>query len=196
MLTSPFGFREKMALFWHGHFACRPQFPLLAQDYLNRIREHALSDFPTLLTSVSKSPAMILFLNNQQNRKGKPNENFAREVMELFTIGKGNYSETDVKEAARAFTGWGINRQTQAFEFHTKWHDRGSKTILGQTGNWNGDDVLRILLEQKSTAEFLVRKMYRFFVNESVDENAIQKLAATFRNSKYNIRSVLTEMVG
>ncbi len=121
------------------------------------------------LHDVSKTGAMLNFLNNNQNRKDHPNENFAREVMELFTMGRGNYTEHDVKEAARAFTGWGANAKGE-FVFRRFQHDDGSKTVLGKTGNFDGDEVLEILLDQKQTAKFISQKIYRFFVNDAIDE--------------------------
>ncbi|MBS1504709.1 MAG: DUF1800 family protein, partial [Bacteroidetes bacterium] len=122
--------REKMTLFWHGHFACRTINAMYAQQLNNIQRSNALGNFRDLLLQVSRSPAMLQFLNNQQNRKGHPNENFARELMELFTIGRGNYTEQDVKESARAFTGWGFNRDGQ-FVMRNQLHDDGQKTFLG-----------------------------------------------------------------
>src|SRR5687767_4343951 len=148
MIHSAAQFRERMSLFWHGHFACRVNNAAFQQQFLHAIRTHATGNFADLLKAVSKSPAMLRFLNNQQNRKLQPNENFAREVMELFTMGTGTYSETDVKEAARAFTGWGFNLKGE-FVFREKQHDGGKKTFLGRTGTFNGDDILNILLEQK-----------------------------------------------
>jgi uncharacterized protein (DUF1800 family) len=115
--------REKQTLFWHNHFACRSHNPFFLQELNNIHRKFAFSNFRTLLVEVAKSPAMLDFLNNQRNRKEHPNENFARELMELFTLGRGNYSEEDVKEAARAFTGWGYNRDTFDFEFRENQHD-------------------------------------------------------------------------
>lgn len=162
MINSPAQLREKMAFFWHGHFACRNINSFYQQQLLNAIRENALADFGTLLRAVSKTPAMLQFLNNQQNRKNSPNENFAREVMELFTLGRGHYTEQDVKEAARAFTGWGFNLKGE-FVWRPILHDAGTKTILGKSGNFTGDEVLSLLLEQKQTARFITGKIYRFF---------------------------------
>ena len=190
MATAPGQLREKMALFWHGHFACRTRRPADALALLNTIREHALGKFPDLLRAVSQEPAMLQFLNNQQNKKEHPNENFAREVMELFTLGRGNYLETDVKEAARAFTGWGYNGQSQ-FVFRARQHDAGRKTLLGQTGNFGGEDALRIILEQPAASTFLVTKMYRFFVHDRPDPARIAPLAAAFRRSGYDVSDLL-----
>jgi uncharacterized protein (DUF1800 family) len=136
---------------------------------------------------------MLNFLNANQNRKDHPNENFAREVMELFTMGRGNYTETDVKEAARAFTGWGANIKGE-FIFRKFTHDDGNKTILGKTGNFDGDNVLDILLEQKQTANYITRKIYRFFVNENIDREKVQWLADRFYNSDYNISKLMEDI--
>src|SRR6185312_4315427 len=168
MINSEAQLREKMSLFWHGHFACRVVNIYFQQQLLNVIRANALGNFGDLLREVSKSPAMLSFLNNQQNRKQHPNENFAREVMELFTMGRGNYTENDIKEAARAFTGWGANISGE-FAFRKFQHDDGQKTVLGKTGNFTGDDVLNILLEHKQTATYITRKIYRYYVNDVPD---------------------------
>lgn len=193
MMESPAQLREKMAFFWHGHFACRTQNSFFSQQLLNTIRTNALSDFGTLLAEVSKSAAMLQFLNNQQNRKFSPNENFAREVMELFTMGRGNYTEQDVKEAARAFTGWGFN-QAGEFQFRRNQHDEGIKTILSKTGNFEGDQVLKLLLEQPATARFICTKLYRFFVNDTVNTKQADWLAKRFFDSGYNVTSLLTDL--
>ncbi len=137
MINSNQQLREKMSLFWHGHFASRNLNILYQQQLLDIIRKNALGNFGDLLTAVSKSAAMINFLNNNQNKKDHPNENFAREVMELFTMGRGNYTENDIKEAARAFTGWGATLAGD-FAFRPFQHDKGSKTVLGKTGNFTG----------------------------------------------------------
>lgn len=191
MMNSGAQLREKMAFFWHGHFASRNINVLYQQQLLHVVRTHALGNFGTLLTEVSKSAAMLSFLNNQQNKKKKPNENFAREVMELFTLGRGHYTETDVKEAARAFTGWG-HKLDGTFVFRKIWHDEDSKTVLGQTGRWDGDDVLRILLEQPATARWIVRKLYRFLVNDTqIPEKRVEELAAIFRKNNYEMIPLL-----
>lgn len=186
--------REKMALFWHGHFACRVINIYFQQILLNEIRNHAIGNFGDLLKAVSKSAAMLSFLNNQQNRKQHPNENFAREVMELFTMGRGNYTEHDIKEAARAFTGWGFNFNGE-FVFRKFQHDNGTKTVLGKTGNFDGDDILNILLENKKTAKFITQKIYKHFVNETVeDESRLNWLANRFYQSNYNLSALMNDI--
>ena len=193
MVTSGAQLREKMSLFWHGHFACRNINIFFQQLLLDDIRNNALGSFRDLLTAVSKSAGMLAFLNNQQNKKSHPNENFAREVMELFTMGRGNYSENDVKEAARAFTGWGFNLKGE-YVFRKFQHDEGMKTFLGRKGNFDGDDVIKILLEQKSTATFITRKVYRYFVNEQPDEQKVKWLADRFYSSDYNISALMNDI--
>ncbi len=193
MVNSDAQLREKMALFWHGHFASRNLNIFYQQLLLDVIRKNALGNFGDLLHEVSKSAAMINFLNNNQNKKDHPNENFAREVMELFTLGRGNYTEQDVKEAARAFTGWGANLQGE-FTFRKFQHDYAGKTVLGRTGNFDGDEVLNILLEQKQTARFLSKKIYLFFVNDNPDEQKVAWLAERFYQSNYDIKKLLEDI--
>ena len=184
--------REKMALFWHGHFACRTmgRNPLFMQQYANTLRQHALGNFRDLLMATSKEPAMLQFLNNQQNRKNAPNENFAREVMELFTLGRGNYSEYDIKEAARAFTGWQFTPEGQ-FVFRPQVHDDGEKKIFGKTGTFNGEDVIAMLLDNQQTARFITAKIYRSFVNETEDKKRVDQLADQFYKSGYDIAGLM-----
>jgi len=193
MVNSSAQLREKMAFFWHGHFACRNLNVLYQQQLLNIIRQHALGNFGTMLKAVSRSAAMLNFLNNQQNRKDHPNENFAREVMELFTIGRGNYSESDVKEAARAFTGWTSNFQGE-FLFRRFQHDFGTKNVLGRSGNFEGEEVLNILLEEKKTAVYITTKLYRFLVNEIPDATHIQWLSDRFYKNGYEIGPLLEDI--
>ena len=193
MVKSSSQLREKMSLFWHGHFACRNLNIFYQQQLLDIIRRNALGNFRDMLHEVSKSAAMINFLNNNQNRKDHPNENFAREVMELFTLGRGHYAEADIKDAARAFTGWGANVQGE-FIFRRFQHDAASKTVLGITGNLQGEDVLDILLEHQQTAKFITGKVYRFFVNEIPDDAKIEWLANRFYQSNYDISKLMEDI--
>jgi len=194
MVNTDAQLREKMSLFWHGHFACRDINIFFQQQMLDDIRNNALGNFGDLLKAVSKSASMLSFLNNQQNKKQHPNENFAREVMELFTMGRGNYTENDIKEAARAFTGWTFNLKGE-FVFRPFQHDNGTKTILGKTGNFDGDDVLNILLENKQTAKYITRKIYKFFVNEgNVDQSKVDWLADRFYQSNYSISGLMKDI--
>jgi uncharacterized protein (DUF1800 family) len=186
--TEPF--REKLALFWHNHFATSIKkvnngAMMEQQGWL--LFAHALGSFRQMLKDVSRDPAMLVWLDSNQNVKSHPNENYAREVMELFTLGVGNYKETDVQEAARAFTGW--HTSGERFTFKASEHDGDAKTVLGQKGNWDGDDVLRILLEQPACAKFLARKLYQFFVNENepAPDKFLAPVADAFRKSDYDI---------
>ena len=182
--------REKMTLFWHGHFACRTPIASFAQNQNNTLRKHALGKFGDLLMAVSKDPAMLQFLNNQQNKKFSPNENFAREVMELFTLGRGKYTEQDIKEAARAFTGWSFNKEGE-FIFRRNTHDFNVKTFFGKTGNFTGEDIVNIILENKRTSEFITQKIYRYFVNEKLNRDIIDELSKQFYQSEYNIERLM-----
>ncbi|HVZ57791.1 MAG TPA: DUF1800 domain-containing protein [Chitinophagaceae bacterium] len=190
MVSSKAQLREKMAFFWHGHFACRNLNVFYQQELLDVIRRQALGNFRDLLHAVSKTAAMLNFLNNNQNRKNHPNENFAREVMELFTLGRGHYTESDVKESARAFTGWGANLRGE-FVFRPALHDDGMKTVLGKTGRWDGDQVLDILLDQPQAARFVCGKLYRYFVNDQPDPARINLLADRFYRSGYDISDLM-----
>lgn len=185
--------REKMSFFWHGHFANRISYAIYANQLINDIRENAVGNFKDLLLKVCQSTAMLQFLNNQQNKKGHPNENFARELMELFTLGRGNYTEKDIKESARSFTGWGYDSNGD-FTFKIKNHDTGTKEFLGKKGNFNGNDIINIILEQKATAVFITTKIYQFFVNQIPDKIIIQQLANRFYDSSYNIKSLLEDI--
>jgi uncharacterized protein (DUF1800 family) len=194
LVNSDYPLLEKTTLFWHGHFATRLDNPYFDQQLLNVLRQNALGNFGDLLKAVSKSPAMLQFLNNQQNKKQHPNENFAREVMELFTLGRGHYTEDDIKEAARAFTGWGYDDDGNFID-RPKQHDDGEKIFLGKKGNFTGDDILDIILTQKQTAIFITQKVYRYFVSdEHIDEQHVKALAADFYKSNYNISSLLKEI--
>ena len=193
MVHSEAQLREKMSLFWHGHFASRNLNILYQQQLLDVIRKNALGKFEDLLKEVSKSAAMINFLNNNQNRKDHPNENFAREVMELFTMGRGNYTENDIKEAARAFTGWGANVKGE-FVFRKFQHDDGQKTVLGKSGNFDGDEVLDILVQHKQTAKFITTKIYKYFVNEQPDADKVEWLSARFYQSGYDISELMQDI--
>lgn len=182
--------RERMTFFWHGHFACDIKLFTVAHAQCNTLRQHALGPFRELVLAIAKDAGMIRFLNNQQNRKNSPNENFARELLELFTIGRGNYTEQDIKEAARAFTGWS-STGNGAFLFREKMHDYGSKTFLGKTGDWNGEDIIDIILEKKETSAFLTAKIWRYFVGEKIDGPVLRELSDLFYHSQYHIGTLV-----
>jgi len=193
MINTDSPLREKMTLFWHGHFACRSNNPMYAQQLNNIQRQHGLGSFRTLLIEVSKSPAMLQYLNNQQNKKGKPNENFARELMELFTLGRGNYTENDIKESARAFTGWTYDKDGTFF-FRKNQHDDGTKTFFGKIGNFEGENIIDIILDKPETATFISRKIYKFFVNDTPNEDHVKELANHFYNAKYDISEMMRKL--
>lgn len=183
--------REKMTLFWHNHFACNIGNAFYAQHLNNIERENALGNFKTLLLQVSQSPAMLQFLNNQQNQKGHPNENFARELMELFTLGRGNYTEQDIKESARSFTGWAYDGKSGEYAFRLNVHDEGQKTFMGHTANYCGEDIIDLLIENKQTAKFICNKLYRYLVNDVPDESHVEQMANVFYKSNYEIKPLL-----
>lgn len=183
---------EKMTLFLHGHFATsdrkvRNPHAMYLQNLL--FRKYALGDFHQLLLNVSKDPAMIIWLDNQQNRKGKPNENYAREVMELFTVGIGNYGEADIKEAAKAFTGW--QTRPEGFFFNKNQHDNSVKSFLGKSGNFNGEDIIAMLVKHPATGRFLARKLISFFAHENPEKSFVERVAGAYTESKYSLCAML-----
>jgi len=181
---------EKMSLFWHGHFACRSRAGYLANNQLNTIRKYGLGSFKELVLAIAKDAAMIRYLDNHRNKKNNPNENFARELMELFTIGIGHYTEQDVKEAARAFTGWNSDKQG-VYELKERQHDYGRKTFMNKEGRFNGGDIIDIILEKNETAYFITKKIYSYFVNEQIDEPIVKELADSFYRSDYDIKQLM-----
>ncbi len=198
MLTTPSPLTEKMTLFWHNHFVSSLQkvrSPQLMYRQNVLLRRHALGDFRELLRAVSRDPAMVIYLDSASNRKGKPNENFARELMELFTLGEGHYGENDVKEAARAFTGWGIDPDRGEFRYRRGAHDNGVKTVLGHSGDLDGDAILEILLAQPGTADFIVAKLWREFVSPAPDAAEMARIGRLFRDSGYDIRAAVRALL-
>ena len=194
MLQTPSPFTEKMTLFWHNHFATsgqkvkRPDY-IIEQNVL--LRKYALESFREMLHSIAKDPAMLIYLDNRLNRKESPNENFAREIMELFTLGEGHYSEQDIQEAARAFTGWGLNRKTSSFHVYPQRHDNGIKNVLGHQGRFDGKDIIEILLKKPQTAIFISEKLWKEFVSPDPDPEEIKRLATIFRTTNYNIKKLM-----
>ncbi|HEV7692032.1 MAG TPA: DUF1800 domain-containing protein [Hyphomonadaceae bacterium] len=192
MLTSKAPLQEKMALFWHGHFANNED---KVRDYRKLLRQldlfetRGMGSFRDLTVAVAQDPAMLYFLDAGKNVKGAPNENFAREIMELFTMGVGNYSEKDVREAARAFTGW--NYDDLKFVVNAAQHDDAPKTFLGRTGNFDGVAVIDIIMDQPVTANFMAAKLYRYFVREDLDPKLQAKLGDILRKNKYQIAPFL-----
>ena len=192
MLRTDWPLQEKMALFWHGHFAVNET---KVRDYRKMLRQltifHELGtgNFRELLIAVSRDPAMLSFLDAGQNVKGAPNENFAREIMELFTLGVGQYGETDIREAARAFTGW--NYVDLEFVLNEHQHDAGVKTVLGRTGAFDGVEVIDIILAQPACANFIAGKVYRYFVREELSEAYRARLGSVLREQDYEIAPLL-----
>ena len=195
MLATTRPLEEKLTLFWHGHFATgntkvRDTRMMLRQNEM--LRAHANGSFEDLLLGILRDPAMLVYLDNGENVKDHPNENFGRELLELFSLGVGNYTEQDIREGARAFTGW--TNDVLEFEFDAGQHDFGEKTFLGRTGPFDGGDVIRIILEQPAAAEFISAKLYRHFVREELDEGVHAELAATFRDADYELQPLLARI--
>jgi uncharacterized protein (DUF1800 family) len=198
MLHSPHPLQEKMTLFWHNHFAtsyAKVQSARFMLGQYELMRRHALGHFDKLLREMSSDPAMLIWLDGRDSKKGNPNENYAREIMELFSLGVGHYTETDIREAARAFTGWEISG-TKAV-FNAKQHDDGDKKVLGQKGKWQAGDIVRICLEQKAAATFLAGKLYRFLISETVKPSPelLEPLAERFRASGYDFGALVKTML-
>ena len=192
MLVTRRPLEEKLTLFWHGHFATgntkvRDTRMMLRQNEM--LRANAAGSFRDLLAGILTDPAMLVYLDNGENRKGHPNENFGRELLELFTMGVGNYTEQDIREASRAFTGW--TNDVLEFRFDPATHDDGEKTFLGRTGAFNGDDIIDIILDTPVTADYISAKLYRFFVREDLDESTRVALGATFRDAGYELKPLL-----
>lgn len=192
MVTTAFPLRERMTLFWHGHFTSgyrdvRDSYHMFVQNTL--LRRHAAGDFAQLLREISRDPAMLEYLDNRSNRKQHPNENYAREVMELFTMGAGNYTEEDVKEAARAFTGWTF--QGNRFVFDRRQHDDGEKTFLGRRGRFDGDAILDIILDHPATARHVATKLFRHFAHDNPSPQLQEALGETLRRARYDLRPLL-----
>lgn len=195
LLTTKSPFLERMTLFWHNHFPSSidktKQVSMLHQQNL-LLRKHALGNFSQMLHAIAKDPAMLLYLDGYVSIKEEPNENFARELLELFTLGIGHYTENDMREASRAFTGWGIDDRSGRYIFNQNDHDNGSKTFLGKRGNFKGEDIINILLKHPRTAETIAEKMWHEFVSVSrPDPRVIKHWAQVFRRSHYDIPTLL-----
>lgn len=202
MAARPFNLREKMTLFWHNHFTSEFDVVQLAQwVYMQHdtLRRHALGNFRTFLKAIYKDPAMLLYLDGVRNLRTSPNENFARELFELFTLGVGHYTENDIKQAARAFTGWQIDTRNIGSTDPTKpvaylvpnRFDSGIKTVFGKSGNFGGDEIVDLVLEQPMAAEFICEKLYKFFVSRETDKAFVAELANIFRQNNYEIKPVV-----
>jgi uncharacterized protein (DUF1800 family) len=202
MLETPNPLSERMVLFWHNHFATSQQkvvrsLAMWRQHAL--FRSQALGNFASLLHGVARDPAMLVYLDAANSRREAPNENFAREVMELFTLGEasqgGGYTEQDIKEVARAFTGWGVERDDFSFKYRGGAHDIFSKTVLGKTGLMDGDDALDIMLSQPACGEFIVSKLWKEFVSPTPVTSDVKRIAKRFQESNYAITVAMTELL-
>ena len=202
MIESATPLQERMTLFWHNHFATSQQKVIRSQAMWNQhllLRANALGSFATLLHAVAKDPAMLVYLDGANSRREAPNENFAREVMELFTLGEashgGGYTEQDIREAARAFTGWSIERDSFSFRFRPAFHDNAPKTVLGRSGNFDGDAVLDVMLAQDAASRFIVGKLWKEFVSPTPDTTEVLRIAERFLSSGYDINVALHELL-
>jgi len=202
MLDSPTPLQERMVLFWHNHFATSQQKVVRSQAMWRQhqlLRKNALGNFRQLLHGIAKDPAMLVYLDGVNSRRGAPNENFAREVMELFTLGEARqgsaYSEQDIREAARAFTGWSVDRDDFSFVFRRAAHDIGRKTLFGHSGFFDGDDALDLMLEQPAAARFIVSKLWREFVSPQPQAAQVEVLAQRFARSGFDIALLVREML-
>ena len=185
---------EKMTLFWHGHFATSAQkvrnaYWMAQQNHT--LRRYALENFRTLLKAISRDPAMMVYLDVARSRRGHPNENWAREAMELFTLGIGNYSEEDIRESARAFTGYRLDLRNQEFAYLRFQHDGGEKNFMGRRGNFSGDDILDLIVAHPACPEFIARKLCRFFVEDEPTPGMVHTVADILRGSDFELRPVL-----
>ncbi len=198
MLYTPHPLLEKMTLFWHGHFAtsgAKVQNAELMLDQNRLLRQHALGSFADLALSMSQDPAMLIYLDSVTNRKSHPNENFARELLELFCLGLGNYGEQDIQELARCFTGWEVN--LGKFRFNRFQADKGQKTLFGQRGAFRGEEGIRIVLEQPAAPRFIVGKLLRYLVADTeFPAHLVQPLADQLRAEQFQVRGVLQTILG
>jgi uncharacterized protein (DUF1800 family) len=197
MLTSPAPLQEKMTLYFHGHFTSRatPAFPLITYNQNELFRSYALGNLRELTRAVSRDAAMLIYLNGAQNVAAHANENYARELMELFTLGVDHYTENDVRESARAWTGWRVNRRAAAVSFDPQLHDNGVKTFLGRTGNLTGDDIVDIIFAQPQCARFLAAGLLSWFVYDNPESGLIDQVAALLRKHDFELAPVVSTIL-
>jgi uncharacterized protein (DUF1800 family) len=201
MIASPAPLQEKMTLFWHGHFTSSPEKQTSAQELLMQnqlFREYALGNVRDLTLHVSQDPAMLRYLDNNVNVKAHPNENYARELMELFTLGIGNYTEQDIRESARALTGWTFRKNpdgTGSFIDNRGAHDDGTKTFLGQTGNFSGNDVVEIIFKQPAAAKLFATKLLSFFVYMDPEPALVNQVAALIAKNNFDMKPVMSTLL-
>ncbi len=198
MIATDSPLTERMVLFWHGHFTSSIQKVSVANLMLEQnllLRRYALGSFRDLVHAIARDPAMLVYLDGQGSVKAHPNENFARELMELFTLGEGHYTEQDVREVARAFTGWYLDGTTGEPIYDPRRHDDGPKTILGRTGNWDGDAAIDIILDRPEVGQLIVSELWREFISPDPDPRAVAALAQQFRVQGYEIRLLLRSLL-
>lgn len=198
MVHSPHPFEEKLALFWHGHFATSAQkvrsaYPILAQNLL--FREHGLASWPGLIEAVAKDPAMLVYLDNARSTRRSPNENFARELLELFTLGEGHYTEDDIRNAARAFTGWSIHPLTWHFQFRPAQADTDPKTFLGHTAPLTGTDIIQLITQTDRSPRYIAEKLWTFFAATPPQPEVITTLADTLRSENHTLRPLFRALL-
>ncbi len=197
MATTPNPYREKLTLFWHGHFATSMQkvkdaYLMWQQNEL--LRRNALGNFGTMVKEISRDPAMLVWLDTRTSRKDHPNENFARELMELFTLGIGNYTEEDIAQSARAFTGYRMDPRDESFHYAPFQHDDTEKKFFGKTGNFGGDDIINLILQKPQCAQYITKKIWEFYAYEDPQPTLVNVLAARFQQHNYEIKPLMNEM--
>jgi uncharacterized protein (DUF1800 family) len=199
LLRTPTPLMERMVLFWHNHFTTsidKVNQPALLQQQNSLFRQQGLGNFKQLLHAVARDPAMLIYLDNNTNRAGNPNENFARELLELFTLGEGRFTEADVRGAAQAFTGWSVDTRTGKFVLNQHQHDKTIKYFMGKKGRFNGNDIIDILLKNPYTAETIAHKFWaEFITDEAPNPVTIRHWGNTFRQANYDIRALLTTVL-
>ncbi len=199
MLTTPAPLQEKMTFFFHGHFTTaaiqKGVWPNYVYNQNQLYRQNALGNLRDLTLAVSKDPAMLIYLDNASNNKAHPNENYARELMELFTLGHGNYSEEDIRQSARAFTGWTVNRRTGEFIDNPRIHDSGTKMFLGRSGNFDGADIVSIIYQQPAAAKFWASTLLSYFVYDDPEPQLVDAFAGVIRKYDFNLAPIMSTLL-
>lgn len=198
LLNSQTPFTEMMVLFWHNHFVSaisKVKSPSLMLKQNTMFRRNACGNYKSLLNDILHDPAMLIYLDNANNKKESPNENLARELLELFTLGEGNYTEFDIKELARALTGASVARKTGEYKFRSAWHDKTDKTIFSQTGNFSVEDVAELILSHQQSAEFITKKLWSYFIDENYDDDLISEFSQSFRDSQFDLSVLIASLL-
>lgn len=199
MLLTPAPLQEKMTLFFHGHFTTaaiqKGVYPTYVWAQNQLFRKSALGNLRDLTLAVSRDPAMLIYLDNARSTQGNPNENYARELMELFTLGHGNYSEEDIRQSARAFTGWTVDRRTGEFVVNSRFHDDGTKSFLGRSGNFDGNDIVHIIYEQPACARFWAQSLLNFYLYNDPEPQLVDAVANVIDKNNYNLAPVMSMLL-